>query len=230
MRRRPIAALLGLLALGAAGCGGSSPVKSSSVRSSTQITFTATSTTTTGSGSTSAATTVPPPTPAGTPAAPDGLRPTAGYATYEMCSSGCSGAVSGALRRPLSLPSPAAGSACVSHQISGPVKPLGSAQVRLESFVGSAWKGARVTWTADSSYEGPVLIRGRQLGGGAVGFGEGHVPYDELQLDAPGQGAATPRGTGREWFTFTRAERGGCYFYQVDGTNFSETILFRAVG
>ena len=81
---------------------------------------------------------------------------------------------------------------------------------------------------AKASYEGPILIRGRRVdGASAVGFGEGHVPYDELQLLAPGQGAATPRGTGREWFTFTRVQGPGCYAYQVDGTSLSEVVVFR---
>jgi hypothetical protein len=77
-----------------------------------------------------------------------------------------------------------------------------------------------VSW-GDSGYRGPVLIRGRQVGGpGAVGFGEGHVPYDELQLQT-GSG-------GPPWQSFTRVRSPGCYFYQVDGTSFSETIVFRA--
>lgn len=92
-------------------------------------------------------------------------------------------------------------------------------------------------WTAAASYQGPILIRGRELGragagdaAGAVGFGKGAVPYDELQLSAPGAGAATPRGTGREWFTSTRVRGPGCYAYQVDGTSFSAVIAFRATG
>ncbi len=92
----------------------------------------------------------------------------------------------------------------------------------------SAWELARVSWVADASYQGPLLIRGRRLDAqGAVGFGPGRVPYDELQLNVPV--LATPRGTGREWPTFTRTRGPGCYFYQVDGTGFSETILFRAI-
>ena len=122
-----------------------------------------------------------------------------------------------------------AGASCPAGQPSGPVTPLGTAHLKLTGFISSAWNGGRVTWVADPSYEGPVLIRGRQLGGsGAVGFGEGHIPYDELQLNAPGSGAATPRGSGREWPTFTRVMAPGCYAYQVDGTGFSEVIVFRA--
>jgi hypothetical protein len=105
---------------------------------------------------------------------------------------------------------------------SGPVKPSPT-DLAVTSFVGSAWKGTRVSWQA-SGYSGPILIRGRELGGsGAVGFGEGHTPYDELQLLGNAMGA--PAG---QWPSFTRVQASGCYAYQVDGTSFSEVIVFRA--
>jgi hypothetical protein len=86
-----------------------------------------------------------------------------------------------------------------------------------------------LTWTSASSYRGPVLIRGRRIDGpGAIGFGEGHVPYDELQLLDSSQGSSSPPGGGRQWLTITRARTMGCYAYQVDGTSFSEVIVFRA--
>ena len=98
-------------------------------------------------------------------------------------------------------------------------------------FIGSIWKAARVTWVAAGGYPGPVLIRGRQVGGsGAVGFGEGRTPYDELQLLAQGSGAPSVSGQGRAWLSFTRLRRAGCYAYQVDGTSFSYAIVFRASG
>ena len=112
-------------------------------------------------------------------------------------------------------------SSCQVGSSGGPVSPQGTAAISTEPFIGSAWRAARVTWTASSTYSGPVLIRGRQVGGGgAVGFGEGHVPYDELQLQS---GSAGP-----PWQSFTRVRAPGCYFYQADGTSFSETIVFRA--
>ncbi|MBV9311348.1 MAG: hypothetical protein JOZ73_10975 [Solirubrobacterales bacterium] len=87
----------------------------------------------------------------------------------------------------------------------------------MSPFIGSAWKAGRVTWSS-GGYNGPLLIRGRQVGGsGAVGFGEGHVPYDELQLQGSGP-----------WQSFTRVQSTGCFYYQVDGTSFSETIVFHA--
>ena len=175
--------------------------------------------------------TAPSPVPAATPAAPDGLSQTTGYSTYELCSSGCSGAVPGSLRRALHLPSAGSGSACPVSAGSSPVTPSGGGDLTVSSFIGSAWQGARVTWTAASSYTGPVLIRGRQLGGsGAVGFGEGHVPYDELQLLAAGAGAPAGSGGGRAWLSVTRVRSPGCYADQVDGTSFSTVIVFRATG
>jgi hypothetical protein len=238
-------ATLALIALCAAGCGGGS----SSTSHSTSATATATTMklqtnarrppakvqpeakTTTHPALTSSPTgpgtrTAPPPIPAGTPPAPDGLRQTTGYSTYELCASDCAGTVPSSLRRPLHLPSASSAGACPTSPGDGPVRQLGSATtLKLQQFDGSAWAGGLVTWTA-GSYSGPVLIRGRELGGPhAVGFGEGHVPYDELQLLGPAMGA--PRG---QWPSFTRVRGPGCYAYQVDGLSFSEVIVFRAVG
>jgi hypothetical protein len=99
----------------------------------------------------------------------------------------------------------------------------------ITSFINSSWNGGRVTWVAAPSYTGPVLIRGGQVGGaGAVGFGEGHVPVDELQvLTASTSSSGEPSGA-REWPSFTRMRTPGCYAYQIDGTNFSEVIVFQA--
>jgi hypothetical protein len=94
---------------------------------------------------------------------------------------------------------------------------------------GSQWLAASVTWVAAATYTGPVLIRGEMLGGGALGFGTGATPYDELQLLDAGKGAPHVAGGGRAWVTTTRIRSGGCYAYQVDGTGFSEAVVFRAV-
>src|SRR5450755_963835 len=173
--------------------------------------------------------TAPPPTPMGTPRAPDGLTHTTGYGTYELCAGGCSGSVPSALRRSLALPHGGSGASCPVSRGRGAVKPVGSAQITITPFLGSSWRGARVTWASSSGYTGPVLIRGRQLGGpGAVGFGEGHAPYDELQLLAAGMGAPRGPGGGREWLSFIRVRSPGCYAYQIDGTSFSSVAVLRA--
>jgi hypothetical protein len=231
------ASVVGVLALAAAGCGSSSTssnpattaptTHAASVPTRTAARHKAPAkqprsepkqrTTTTVATTTPTATavpTAPPQAPAGTPAAPDGLRPTSGYSTYENCAGDCTGAVPSSLRRALHLPT--ASSGC---PVSGGTGPVHTHAARgFSPFIGSAWLGARVSWTAARSYSGPILIRGRQLAGpNAVGFGEGHVPYDELQLRA---------GASRSWPSFTRVRSKGCYGYQVDGTSFSEVIVF----
>ncbi len=165
--------------------------------------------------------TAPSPSPA------NGLRPNGSYALYELCSGHCTGSVPAALERPLRLPGLGSGGSCPVSVGKGPVEPSGSPNVRLTPFAGSAWQGAQVTWRSAASYHGPVLIRGHQVGGaGVVGFGEGHVPYDQLQLLDTAQG--TPRGPTRIWPSFMRVHAPGCYAYQVDGTSFSYVIVFRA--
>jgi hypothetical protein len=202
---------------------------------------TKTTPTTTTSASTPATTTSATTTPLAP--APGGLAAATGYASYDDCHGVCSGSVPTSLRRALHLPSLGAGGACpVSGATSavpyagpavgaGPVYAAQPTPLAITSFVGSTWKGARVSWVAAPSYTGPVLIRGGQLGAtGSIGFGEGHVPVDELQLltaatTSPGE----PSG-GREWPSFSRMRAAGCYAYQVDGTSFSEVIVFQAAG
>ena len=166
----------------------------------------------------------------GRPAAPAGLTPTAGYATYERCQGTCTGAVPASLRRPLHLPSADGGPCPITINPAGPVSlrelPAG---VGFHRVSGSQWLEAQVTWTAVGGYTGPLLIRGEMLGGGALGFGTGAVPYDELQLLDAGQGAPRVTGGGRAWIADTRIRSAGCYAYQVDGTGFSEVVVFRAV-
>ena len=179
----------------------------------------------------------------GQAAAPsDGLRPVAGYASYELCGSRCPGAVPPALHRPLHLPRLQTGANCpVSGSRSdpvgglltgpGPVSPVFADILPLArtSFAGSRWTGAKVLWVAAATYAGPVLIRGRQLDGPrAVGFGRGAVPLREMQLLRPGARSADEPTGYREWPSYPRVPGPGCYGYQVDGTSFSTTIVFRA--
>jgi hypothetical protein len=166
----------------------------------------------------------------GLPAAPDGLAQTAGYGTYERCQGTCTGAVPAALRRPLKLPDDDGGPCPITlNAIPASPREL-PAGVGFRSVRGSQWLIAEVTWTVPGAYTGPLLIRGAKLSGsGALGFGTGAVPYDELQLLDAGQGATRVAGGGRAWITYSRIRSGGCYLYQVDGTGFSEVVVFRAV-
>jgi hypothetical protein len=94
----------------------------------------------------------------------------------------------------------------------------------VSPFLGSKWDGAQVTWAAPAGFSGPILIRGRQVGGsGAIGFGEGHVPYDELQV------YAAP-GHAHSWPTFVRLRGPGCYAFSIDTAKKTEAAVFRATG
>jgi len=149
------------------------------------------------------------------------------------------------LRRPLSLPTVASGTPCpvsgrdetfdfgkygVSRGIgSGPAWPIGFAQPgsvltfqypppSTSGFAGSDWGGQKVLWFVSPDAVGPVLVRGRRLDGPEeLRFGDGKMPSTELhlvkRLDNP---------------SYTRLRASGCYGYQVDGTSFSYSVVFRA--
>jgi hypothetical protein len=260
VRSAGAAAVVVALALAAAGCGAGSASPSSSSSSSagagstpaaTGTTGTGTGTGTgtdttggsTGTGTAGAATQTSTSTSRGggkhgksgssTPAAPAGLAGTTGYGTYEFCAGTCTGSVPASLRRPLKLPDDDGGPCPATFTENGPVQPLElPAQVGFGSVPGSPWLKSQITWTAAGTYTGPILIRGGQIGGdaGPLGFGQGATPYDELQLLDPGVGAPKVLHGGRAWISLTRVRTAGCYAYQIDGTSFSEVIVFRAVG
>lgn len=94
-------------------------------------------------------------------------------------------------------------------------------------FRGSLWGGQALKWLGEPTYGGPVLIRGRQLNGPhLLGFESFTVPYSEMQVP-PGQGDPQTDGW-RFWGGYARFRASGCYGVQVDGTNFSEVIVFKA--
>lgn len=161
-----------------------------------------------------------------------------------------SGGVPSMLWRPLNLPTLGPGETCpvaaalrVSNSFGlavgdGPVfaSGLGGKAVlpfeyppsKRSIFFGSGWGGNKVLWIASPSYAGPVLIRGEQLNGPqVVGFSlGGRLAYTNLQFP-PGKQQGDHGW--RNWPTATRLQASGCYAYQVDGTTFSEVIVFRAI-
>ncbi|MEO8288612.1 MAG: hypothetical protein ABI670_19505 [Chloroflexota bacterium] len=145
--------------------------------------------------------------------------------------------------RPLNLPTVAAGGQCPAtpgKQVSpdfglalgsGPVYPVGFGADGVYPIGGTneegGWLYIKVLWVADPAYNGPALVRGRQVdGAGEMRFERGANPATELQL-APDT-ALTNDGTWPNWPTYTRLKGPGCYSYQIDGTNFSKVITFRA--
>jgi hypothetical protein len=177
-----------------------------------------------------------------------GIATSPGYSTLWLCGGGVGGCPPGgvpdSLWRPLHLPTVEPDGSCPASPTHRVVKLFGPALgdgpvyavipdggvLRFEYppdassvFSGSAWGGNKVLWFAKPSYTGPVLVRGGEVGGTqAVGFSGGSATaYSSLQFP-PGHGW-------RNWPTATRVQAPGCYAYQVDGTNFSEIIVFRAV-
>jgi hypothetical protein len=158
-------------------------------------------------------------------------------------------AVPTSLWRPYHLPTVAAGQRCPVttplHVISpdfapaagrGPVYPVGLSSTGVipfeypppanSQFGGSEWGGQKVLWVVRNSYRGPVLLRGHQLdGSNEVRFEGDPVPAVYLFLAGSG-GIPDPRF--HEWPSYTRLRASGCYAWQVDGTTFSEVIVFRA--
>lgn len=237
------AGLLITLALSACGTGATTSASRATTTAGATPTGTATGTAPAGTGtaatSSQAATTTGSPSSRGRggkehkgdglPAAPAGLSQTAGYGTYERCQGTCTGAVPAALRRPLKLPAADGGPCPITLNARPASTGTPSAGLGFRGVSGSQWRIAEVTWRVPASYAGPLLIRGAMLGGGALGFGTGAAPYDELQLLDAGRGAPRVVGGGRAWITYTRVRAAGCYAYQVDGTSFSEISVFRAV-
>jgi hypothetical protein len=153
-----------------------------------------------------------------------------------------------ALNRPLHLPTLASGRHCPvaapPHELSsvfgpgvgdGPVYAVFGGTLTFEyppraksQFAGSAWGGQKVLWVGNPVYSGPVLIRGHQLDGpNEVRFEDGVVPSLQLLFE-PSDGIANSFSGFREWPSYTRLRASGCYAWQVDGTNFSEVIVFQA--
>jgi hypothetical protein len=89
------------------------------------------------------------------------------------------------------------------------------------------WHGVKTLWFATPHYRGPLLIRGRQLGGsGSVAFGQGGAAVRDPQIP-PGR---TRNGVRyRQWPGGTWIRSSGCYAWQVDGVGFSHVIVFKAV-
>ena len=163
-------------------------------------------------------------------------------------------------QRPFQMPALAPGGACPTtpgHIVAegvvaglggGPVYAVapGSARGALElqspnslGARGQGWAGQKVVWFVDPEYQGPILIRGRRLdGAGAVRF-NGGLDQSQYYTDLPSapllaalrlEGDSSAGALWPGWPSYTRVRSAGCYLYQVDGTSFSELIVFQAVG
>jgi hypothetical protein len=111
-----------------------------------------------------------------------------------------------------------------------------------DPLAASLWRSNETMWLSEPRYRGPVLVRGRMVHGSArIGFGADLRPKWELHLPAGAWGKA--KGPVHIWGTTVRPPNGwrlrkaltrvrgtadqgeSCYFFQVDGVSFSDTIL-----
>lgn len=122
----------------------------------------------------------------------------------------------------------------------GPVYPVGFAKGSVLEFVypphkkslfaGSKWGGQKVLWVSDPKYNGPILIRGRQLDGRhEVRFAHGGDLQPRAELVFEGGQTVDMTGGWSNFPSYTRLRAPGCYGYQVDGGGFSDVIVFKAV-
>jgi hypothetical protein len=140
------------------------------------------------------------------------------------------------VRRPLHLPRLSPGGKCpVSRRAevhtgygpalgSGPAYPVGFDEKSTLYYGGPfapPWSGNKVLWIVDSTYRGPVLVRGHQLDGKWwLGFQRGKRPASELRLNAT-------LDRWKDFPSYTRVRGPGCYAYQIDGLTFSRVVVFR---
>jgi hypothetical protein len=150
--------------------------------------------------------------------------------------------------RPLNLPYLGSGAPCAANKAGtvnpnfglvlgdGPVYPVGFDANGVYNFSGTSqdggWYILKVLWTADPArYSGPILVRGHQIDGpNEVRFGLGANPAVVLQLDSTNStiGSASDPSSWPNWPTNMRLRAPGCYAFQVDGTNFTTVLTFRA--
>lgn len=95
------------------------------------------------------------------------------------------------------------------------------------TFGSEVWGGAKVLWALSPDAGGLALVRGRQLDGDAeLRFDTGANPSPDKVLDAAQRTALD--GGWRDFPSYTRVTRPGCYGFQIDTAAGSDTIVFVA--
>jgi hypothetical protein len=103
-----------------------------------------------------------------------------------------------------------------------PPSPAGVASLR-DDIRREGWYWHKTLWAVDKRYRGSVLIRGARIDRpGPMRFGTDHQVLDELEMPAE------QHVRWRYGISSTLLRRSGCYAFQVDGTNFSDVIVFAA--
>jgi hypothetical protein len=150
------------------------------------------------------------------------------------------------LRRPLRVPHLNAGGQCPVAESAGVVwgQALNGSEPAFLMGVGDApagvinlgppdsqgWRGQKTPWLVPINYDGPVLVRGAQVGGvNPMRFAQGYGQHlTELRYAS---GKSNGGGAGHRFLASASLFRAaGCYAFQIDGTSFSRVVVMRVRG
>jgi hypothetical protein len=93
----------------------------------------------------------------------------------------------------------------------------------------AGWYWHKTLWAIDKRYGGPVLIRGARIDRpGPLRFGVGDPEAGDYGIVSALDMPAEQRVRWRYGVSSTLVRGPGCYAFQVDGTNFSDVIVFAA--
>jgi hypothetical protein len=84
----------------------------------------------------------------------------------------------------------------------------------------------KVVWASTSSYDGPVVVRVGRLDGPGRGLVRLYYEASASRGDAV---VFTLIGLSRNWPSGTFVSGPGCYAYQLDGLNLTDTLVFKVV-
>ncbi len=95
--------------------------------------------------------------------------------------------------------------------------------------VGNGWQLSKLPWFSRPGYKGPVVIRGADVDGASpLRFDSQSKQVPSLELTSA-DAVFHPGAGWRGWATGILVQSRGCYALQVDGTGFSDVIVFLAL-
>lgn len=151
--------------------------------------------------------------------------------------------------RPLRLPATGTSAACGEQRVArvgaseslgpGPVYPIlagPTATIKIVELDPSVfappngpWYGAKIMWLVDPSYNDGVLIRVASVGdNGSQAAMRVQESLGDTVFIRPNSTAPDPIDGGARYSGYTAVTAPGCYVWQIDGANFSYSVLFRA--
>jgi hypothetical protein len=107
-----------------------------------------------------------------------------------------------------------------------PPRAAGVASLRDDIRHGG-WYWHKTLWAVDRRYGGPLLVRGARIDRrGPLRFGIGDVEVSDYQVLAELEMPAEQQVRWRYGASSTLVRGPGCYAFQIDGSNFSDIIVF----